>query len=536
MNLLGESLPWYSKAALTKVNYEAFIRKHAVFVRKKDFRAALECCYQMLELKPTCIDCHFKLVITLTNLKRYEEAYAHLSEQNLLDKFFDSIDYFELKLLILFVSKNFHRAVHYLSHLIQSQQTNNDVLYYHKSIFLFKLKEYTESLESFRHVEPLKLNCHNDMLVFFFIKGRVLNELNQYEEAILCFKRAKIDDYRTHFHIGIALIKLKRFRECIQSFNEAIKWNSLYHQAYYYKGCALKKLKEYSQAIDLFDKAISLNPKLSEAFKWKGICLINLEKFKESIVCFDKYIKLERENHLGFYLKGFSFYSLEKFVLAYECLSRSIELKTDFKPAHNLKIAAANDLFIYELILSELGMEMRLEKRKQVKYLYKGLAYCIINDFKSAIVFFDKSLQISQDFTIVLFAKANALYKLDQFAAAETCIEKLVNLGLTCYRTYFLRARILNSLGKSTDAVASYDRSVKYLMFGNDDQNLNDYHFVLEKLDTLFNINCENIFEECVKFALNSNMHGVALKNVNQYISYFKDKNARSFYLKGIHF
>ena len=535
---LHEAVQWYNKASETKsksLKYKAYSRKFIAFDRAQNYLAALECCVSKLELKPNSVASQFRLVFTLAKLERYKEAFAYMEEKALTEKFFSSVEHFELKLSLLYGLEKFERAILYLKYLIDQKPFKCDLLLFYIGLCWFKLNNYTEVLESFERVEPLELS-HEYYSEYYFMRGKAFHELKQYTKAIDCFPKAK-QDFPTSFHSGIALLKLERFQECIRPFELAISLNPSHHQPHFFKACALKKLKHFPQAIDSFDMAIQLNPNLtSNAFKFKGICLQNLEKYHESIDCFEKCLAIKPDDHEAWHLKGSSLYFLEEFLLSCTCLGKAIELKADFRPALKLMTTVSNELNIFNVIINQVGVDLRLEKQKKVKCSYKGLACCLIGDFNQANVQFDTSLQLSPDFTVALYAKASVLtLKLGQYAAADECLDQLIQMGMLCYRTFFLKALVLDALGMSAKAIAFFEKAVKYLTIDRQNsQEVNAYRSFVAKLDRCLDITSENIFEECVEVAIKMQMNGVALKNINKYIRFFYYENPRSFYLKGL--
>lgn len=75
---------------------------------------------------------------------------------------------------------------------------------------------------------------------------------------------------------------LESYKEAITCYDEAIKLNPTYYQAWFNKGTELCKLGAYEEAISCFDETIKINPDIQQALFNKEIALRHLEKEKKT--------------------------------------------------------------------------------------------------------------------------------------------------------------------------------------------------------------------------------------------------------------
>jgi len=95
------------------------------------------------------------------------------------------------------------------------------------------------------------------------------------------------------------------FEESLKNYDEAIKLNPNYAEAYNNKGVVLKSLNRLEEAIENYNKAIKLKINYAEAYNNKGITLKTLDRFEEAIQNYNKAIELnpyyiEAYNNLSF--------------------------------------------------------------------------------------------------------------------------------------------------------------------------------------------------------------------------------------------
>ncbi len=93
------------------------------------------------------------------------------------------------------------------------------------------------------------------------------------------------------------------------------------------KGVTLEKAGKYAEAIKAYDQAIKLNPKYIEAWNNKGVALYNLERYEVSIRVYDQAIKLDPNDADVWYNKGIALEKLGKYEEANKCFKKSKELE-----------------------------------------------------------------------------------------------------------------------------------------------------------------------------------------------------------------
>jgi tetratricopeptide (TPR) repeat protein len=108
---------------------------------------------------------------------------------------------------------------------------------------------------------------------------------------------------------GNALRNLKRYEEALAAYEQAIRLDPNFADAYYNKGIALNELKRHEEALAAYEQAIHLNPNDAYAYNGKGIALRDLKRYKEADQAFEKARKL------GFGTIGSAIYGNESLFL-----------------------------------------------------------------------------------------------------------------------------------------------------------------------------------------------------------------------------
>ncbi len=133
--------------------------------------------------------------------------------------------------------------------------------------------------------------------------------------------------------MGLALAALARYDEAIQDYDEAIKLDPNYKEAFFNRGLALAVLEKFDEAIQDYDEAIKLDPNYKEAFFNRGLALAALDKFDEAIKDYDEAIKLDPKNKEAFYNKGLALVALGKCSEAIKAYDEAVTLDPNYNDA-----------------------------------------------------------------------------------------------------------------------------------------------------------------------------------------------------------
>lgn len=132
------------------------------------------------------------------------------------------------------------------------------------------------------------------------------------------------------FNYGKFQERIGQNEQAIAAYDQAIKHNPQFYQAYYLKGLALNESKNYAEALVALEKVIEIKPDFELAWLvwyWKAETLYNLKKYPEALVAIDRAMQLKKEEPKLYQLRGFILSDLERDPEAEEALTKAIELK-----------------------------------------------------------------------------------------------------------------------------------------------------------------------------------------------------------------
>jgi tetratricopeptide (TPR) repeat protein len=224
------------------------------------------------------------------------------------------------------------------------------------------------------------------------------------------------------------LYDLQRYKDALNSYQEAVKIKPNYAQAWNGQAKTLSELKEYKDALTAYDKAIQLQPSYSEAWSGRGFALNKSQRYQEAIASFDKSLQLDNKNPDVWNAKGEAFSNLNQYSQAIQSYEKAIELKQDDYQAWYNKGRALNNLKQYD----------------------------------KAIAAYDKAVELKPDYDEAWYNRGNALFNLQRYQDAFTSYDKTVQYKPNYYQAWLSRGNVLLNLQRYPEAIESFDQVIKY--------------------------------------------------------------------------
>ncbi len=387
-----EALDCYHKIlAIEPDNTQIWWNKTKILEEIGEYEEALIWCQRYVEVKPRDNDGWFTLGFILTHLNRFYEGldwYNRYLEVNpddpvawfnkgislhILKRFDEALECFDKAIALepdkceawvekadsLYELERHQEALDCLDRAL-GLNSADDQAWYKRGLVLFRLEKYAEVISDCDRA--LEINLHNvdawvcklralgksagwetlsqydralelcpDGWELWAEKGRVLNGLRRYTEALPCFDRAleiRTDEYFPWFRKGIALYKLENYQEALSCCDRALGLNTFDETSlvWYYKGLSLDKLSRYGEAAEAFEQAVKLNPEQATYFSCQARSLYHMGSYAEAVALCDRTLAIEPEETWGLEYKGKSLIMLGHTVEGTACLKKLLEL------------------------------------------------------------------------------------------------------------------------------------------------------------------------------------------------------------------
>src|SRR5215470_3615918 len=129
----------------------------------------------------------------------------------------------------------------------------------------------TRAIEDSRTSTEKRSKLYNNRGAAFGRKGQPDRAIEDFDEAI----RLNPDFAEAFFNRGIAYANNGQTDHAIQDYDQAIRLNPNHAEAFYNRGYSYADKRQSDRAIQDYDEAIRLNPNYAEAFHNRGIAYGN---------------------------------------------------------------------------------------------------------------------------------------------------------------------------------------------------------------------------------------------------------------------
>ena len=171
----------------------------------------------------------------------------------------------------------FEEAIKMLDKVNEVEREEKDFdHWYKKAIHFCEIGEYGPAKNALEKDLETKQKSYDS----FFLMGKILYKLKNYEESLECFNKASEEYNRRHMRHTHKIDQMKN----VNKFEEAVKYSDLVYQEkeidqdfWFQKGMTLNKLKKYNEASLCFENILEKkqnNPKilyeLAKSELWSG--------------------------------------------------------------------------------------------------------------------------------------------------------------------------------------------------------------------------------------------------------------------------
>ena len=226
---------------------------------------------------------------------------------------------------------------------------------------------------------------------------------------------------------------------------------------------------EHDKALKLYEEAIKLNPDFANAYAEKANVLRYLHKYEQAIVFANKSIDLDFNCWLGYFQKIRALMHLQKKEEAEEIFTNFI---ADFY-LRNPEQYDENEEFLFHLsnVLSELKHSteaiesfdqlIRINNSNPVYYANKSCCLNSLSLFEEAIECINKAIELNPNYANAYQKKAIYFYNLERYEEALECANKAIELNPNDYLFYDNKANCFYNLERYEEAVKYYDKAIE---------------------------------------------------------------------------
>ena len=212
---------------------------------------------------------------------------------------------------------------------------------------------YTTTL----HTNPEAWFAETNLVVLLCDVGRIDDAIKHGEHAVAL----KPNQPETHYDLGCALSKARRYPEAINQYILALQLRPNYRDALFNLGNSFHAIGDFKNAIEVFSKVIRLDPKSVEANTNLGACLAHEGRYDEACVVFEKVITLRSPSVQSYINYGNALANAGNLTKACEVFRHTVEAYPYSAEAHNNYAMALSDADSLKEAISEFKKAIQLD-------------------------------------------------------------------------------------------------------------------------------------------------------------------------------
>ena len=229
-------------------------------------------------------------------------------------------------------------------------------------------------------------------------------------------------------------------------YTKAIEFDINFLDAYINRGLVNNELSDYESSLSDYNKAIELDSKCALAYNNRGYTKYKMKDYQGALEDYNKAILLNPKLNIAMDNKAKLF------------LEVCMEDDKDFSEKYYLSLGISDiNCGNYTDAITHLEESIKFNKKSDIAYFYKGVAYQSINNTEKAIEAYSESIEINKNMIDAYYNRGQLLFNinikkaLDDFVSAVALDPKFID-------AYYSIAAIQKKLGQYSDALKNLEK------------------------------------------------------------------------------
>lgn len=269
------------------------------------------------------------------------------------------------------------------------------------------------------------------------------NDMESAKKIIETDVKRYLPKYEYYFYLGLIS---ENNKEKLKYYNQAIKANPDFSDAYINRGLVKNELQDYEGSIDDYNRAIELDSKCSLAYNNRGYTKYKKGDFEGALADYNKAILLNPKLKIALDNKAK--------LLSEVCMKDDEE----FIAKYYLSIGIQEiNLGNFLEGIKNIDESIKHNDKSDIAYFYKAAAYHNLNNTDLAYENYTKAIEHNKNMVDAyynrgqLMLKENPKHALDDFVSAVALDSKFID-------AYYAIAAIQKNMGQYKDAIKNLDK------------------------------------------------------------------------------
>ena len=280
----------------------------------------------------------------------------------------------------------------------------------------------------------------------FYKRGNYYSSIKKHKEAVSDFTEAiKLDSYNTDYYDkrGSSYTWLGEWEKAVSDFTKAIKLDPTNAEYYEYRGSVYNNFYDCKKAVDDFTKAIEFDfDNVGYYYNNLGLVYSHHKKYRKAVSDFTKAIKLSSANADHYSNRGVAHTWLGEWEKAVDDFTETIKLSS-VNADHYSNRGVAHTWLEWEKAVDDFTKAIKLDPTNARHYSNRGAVYNHFDEWERAIDDFTKAIKLDPKKDRYYTGLAVALYKVGKnIDEVNITLEKSLSLDSESPFYYLCRGYI----------------------------------------------------------------------------------------------
>ena len=184
------------------------------------------------------------------------------------------------------------------------------------------------------------------------------------------------------------------YNYAIEDYEQALKFDPNYKEAWFHKGYALSKSGKYSEELESYEQALRTDPKYIDALLNKGIVLTGIKEYQKAFDVFKSLLEINPKEKEGWFNLGVVLEKLDKPEEALDAYNEALQIDIIYPEALCNKGILLNKAGKYREALELLNDALMLGDNPIELYINKGIALSKLAQLENKEIYFNEALDI----------------------------------------------------------------------------------------------------------------------------------------------
>ncbi|MHA2089810.1 MAG: tetratricopeptide repeat protein [Candidatus Kariarchaeaceae archaeon] len=295
-------------------------------------------------------------------------------------------------------------------------------------------------------------------------KGRILRDMNRYEESLSTYEKAlriQPENGILWNNMAVTHYVQRSFTDALRCYDRAIEIDPKLVMAWRNRASALEGLERYEESLIAYQKALELDPKLTDLLMKIGLIYEKLHQFDLAEKTYDNILDKDNRNFLALHNKAIALQYAGKYEEAVDNYRVSLRINPkNVNGWYNLtRIHMAMDRI--EEAVSDLNYGLKIDPTNVAIWFTKAEVMEDIPDYEKAVEYYTKVIELNPQHIAAWMSKIACQRSLKNFQECLITLDELLQVFPTFSTAWNNKGFILNLLDQYDEAIQAYDKALE---------------------------------------------------------------------------